>query len=205
MSATCRFLNFWDFALFDPLTSTIIGVGTSALGSGISAAGTIAGGQMAKSMADFEAKQLTNEGQTAVASSQRTMQEQQRRTALVQSTLQSRAAAGGGTATDPTVIKLGSDIAGRGEQNALMDLFEGQNRQSQYAGEAEGRRYSGEAAEIGSQLSAAGTIAGGVGGMFNKYGSWRANGGSLNFGGGGVSTLPDASAVYAQDRPSGWG
>lgn len=200
MSATSRFLSFYDIALFDPLT--LGGMALGAVGSGISAAGTLAGGKMAKQASQFEAAQLTNEGQTAVASSQRTMQEQQRKTGLVQSTLQARAAASGAGATDPTVLQVGQQIAGRGEQNSLMDLFEGQNRQSQYAGEAEGRLYSGEAAEMGSELGAAGTIAGGIGGMFQKFGAARGAGG-LRFGSGG-SALPDSSSVgyptIAQDQ-----
>ncbi|PXA06181.1 hypothetical protein DD900_13220, partial [Staphylococcus pseudintermedius] len=91
--------------------------------TGISAAGTLAAGANAKASANSQAAQMDQQATQARASSQRTMMEHQRQTGLVQSQLQARAAASGAGAQDETVIKLGSDIAGRGEEQALMDLY----------------------------------------------------------------------------------
>lgn len=163
--------GFVPIPCHDPITLTAASMAATAIGTGVSAAGTIAGGNAAKSAADFKAQQFQMQGQTATAEGQRSMLEEQRKTGLLQSTLQARAAGSGAGATDPTVLALGSQIAGRGEYGALTDLFQGQNRAAGLTDEANAAIATGKAQQIGSDYSAVGTVASGAGSMFRTYGN----------------------------------
>jgi hypothetical protein len=170
---------------FDPITGTLAAIsafasanaGTigavSALaglaGTGITAAGTLAAGDAAKASADSQALQLNQQATQARAASQRTMMEHQRQTGLVQSQLQARAAASGGGATDDTVLDLGGDVQARGEEQALMDLYNGENQGRGLEDQAKAKVASGEAAQEGASYSALGTIASGIGTGFSRF------------------------------------
>lgn len=170
---------------FDPITATLGAISAFAaanagaisagagvlglLGTGVTAAGTLAAGANAKASANSQAAQMDQQATQARASSQRTMMEHQRRTGLVQSQLQARAAASGAGAQDETVIKLGSDIAGRGEEQALMDLYNGENTARGLEDAARAKRASGKAAQQGSYLSAAGSTLSGLGRGFSRF------------------------------------
>lgn len=154
-----------------PLTTA--GLAASAIGTGISAAGTLAGGNATMAADRYAANQYNLQAQTATAEGQRQMLDQKRQAGLVESKLQANAAAGGGDTTDPSVMAAGRQIAGRGEYNALTDLFSGQNRGAGLTDEANARIASGEAAQEGSEYGAAGTIASGVGSMFSTLGRPR--------------------------------
>ncbi len=72
------------------------------------------------------------------------------------------------------------DIAQRGEYQALMDVFNGENARSGMLNKAAATRASGEAdawageqQQDASYLSAAGTIASTAGSMMKTYGSYR--------------------------------
>lgn len=165
--------------VYDPVTLTVASLAATAAGAGVSAMGTIAGGDAAAAAGrsqqqayDFKAKQEDMAGQEARASAQRQALEERRKGTLLQSTLQARSAAGGGAADDPTVVDLGGDLAQRSEYSALTDMYRGENRARGYEDSAAGARYSGlasvaegEARQRASRLSAAGTIIGAVGSM----------------------------------------
>lgn len=138
-------------------------------GTAISAFGQMQQGKAAQQNANYQAAQMEQQATQAKASSQRQAMEHQRQTSLVQSTLQARAAASGGGADDDTVVKLGSDIAGRGEEQALMDLYNGENTARGLDDSAAAKRVSGQAAQQGAQLSAYGTIASGIGQGFERF------------------------------------
>lgn len=146
-----------------------IGTAATLAGGAISAMGTLQAGQAAKQNADFQAAQLRQQGTQALASSQRQMFQEQKKTALVQSKLLSNAAASGAGAQDPSVIKLGEDIAGQGEINALTSLGNGLNAMAGDSDLATAKELSGNAALIGSRYSAAGTILGSAGQGFARY------------------------------------
>lgn len=187
-------------ACFDPITMTIAAIGSAAsaaagtlgtvgtimgiAGSGISALGAFQQGQNAKAASTTRAAQMEQQANQARASSQRTMLEHQRQTGMVQSQLQSRAAASGAGATDDTVVKLGSDIAGRGEEQALMDLYNGENTARGLEDQAQATRLQGRAAARGGIMSAAGTLASGFGNSFSRFAY-------------SPTRLPDAQAVTA--------
>lgn len=151
----------------DPVTW---GVLLTAAGTGVSAASTIAGGRAAEDESKFRAAQLRQRAAESRASSQRSAFERRREGDLALSSLQARAAASGGGADDPTVIKLGEDIAARSEYGALAEMFKGENRARGYEDSASAALVSGKAAKKGSYLKAAGTILSGAGSMASKFG-----------------------------------
>ena len=191
----------------DPITLGALAL--TAAGTGISAYSTIAGsqaaskglqfqaqaaeqaGQAAQQAKEFEAKQYGMQAKEARATAQRGALETRRQGRLLQSTLQARAAAGGGGATDPGVLNLAGDIAGRSEYQALLEMAQGENRArgledvatgarmtgaaelAKAQGAAAGLRYQDEAQKRAAKLSAIGTIVGGIGQGYNKLPSSR--------------------------------
>jgi len=183
----------------DPMTMTAATMGMQAVGAGVKAYGTLLGGSYArqgglmKQQADnYEAAQLDINAQQARAAAQRQALDTGLNTQYALSSLQARAAASGGGAADPTVINLGSTIAGRGEYQALGDMYKGENQARGLEDQAAGLRYSGTAAAIGGNeqatgagFSAADTLLGGATGMFQTYGQNRLRLGWLAGPGGG--------------------
>lgn len=154
--------------VYDPLTFATLAL--TAVGTAVSAVGTLAAGDAQQQAANYRAQQQEMAAKEAQAADQRQAFEQQRKTDLTLSTLQARAASqGSGDTTDDNVVKLGSDIAGRGEYQALMELFGGENRSRGLNDQAKASRYDGEVAKIGSQYSAAGTLLNGLGSGFSRY------------------------------------
>lgn len=199
-----RYLNpcsIYGRAAFDPITATIATVA----GAAISGASTIMGGNAAadagqaqaraqrQAAADnataleFKATQEDQAAQESRASAQRQALDKGHQTDLVLSTLQARAAAGGGSASDPGVLALASRIKGRGEYESLLEGYTGENKARGLLDQAAGDRFaaatgitggnmaadasiaSGNAKQSASYLSAAGTIVGGAGSAFKTY------------------------------------
>lgn len=176
-----RSFRFYDVACFDPFTA--VAVGASVVGAGVSAAGTIAGGNAAadagvrgQQAQEFKAKQEEQAAQESRAVAQRSALDKRRQSTLLQSTLQARAAASGGGADDPGVLDLAGDIAGRGEYEALFDMFKGENRARGLEDAAVGDRMTGDALfaegqakKSASKMAALGTIIGGVGSAAGNF------------------------------------
>lgn len=142
-------------------------------GTAVSAVGTIAGGQAAADQAEFKARQLEQQAQEERAAAQREAMKERRKEQLTQSRLQAVSAASGGGTTDPTVVGLASDIAGEGEQQALMQFALGENRARGREMQAEASRMSGQAAQTGSYFSAAGGLLSGGSSLYTKYRGYR--------------------------------
>lgn len=147
----------------NPLT-----LGAGAAATAISSIGSIIGGgmkadaeeqmgQLQQTGAEFQAKQLDQAAVESRAVGVAQATEKRRIGALALSSLTARAAADGGSATDSTVLKLAGDIAGRGEYEALGDLYTGENKARGLQDEAAATRYTGAARAYGSQLSARAT------------------------------------------------
>jgi hypothetical protein len=168
---------------FDPLTIGSLAV--SAIGAGVGAMGTMAAGQSAKQLGQFQQKEFLQQGEEAESVGQRKMLEQQRQGNLVQSQLIARAAGSGASADSPTVMSLSRQIAGRSEYSSLMDLWAGQNQQAGLLNQGSGAAYSGELTDFSSKFGAAGTLAGGLGSMFRTL-SFKGGGVGLPFSGGGT-------------------
>ena len=168
-----------------------LALGMSAIGAGVSAAGTMAAGNNAAALGQFQQQEYNAQAQTAMATGQRSMLEQERQTALVQSQLQARAASSGASATGGSPLSLSRQIAGQGEYNALMDLSQGQNQAVGLTNMGDAAKYQGDLQQSMAPMSAIGTVAGAAGGAFRTL----AYGGANPFGGigGGGSPSPSVS------------
>lgn len=188
------------------MAGTAASAKTARMAGAVAQAGAQAEGENAVAAANYRAVQLRQQAQEARASQQRAALETQRKGSLAQSTLRARAAAGGGGATDNTVLNLTGQIAGRTEYESLIDMYKGENAARGLEDAAEAAIYGGKVAKQGAAFKAAGygyqtagTIAQSQGSMAQQFGSLISGIGGLgsslsgiNFGGSGT-TLPDAS------------
>jgi hypothetical protein len=138
------------------------------LASAISAAGSIASGIASKNAADFQAEQQEMQGKEEFAASQREADQKRKESNYVQSRQQALAAASGGGAADPTIVRLMTQTAQQGEMNAQTSLYVGENRKRGLFDAAKSTRLTGRANLIGSFLSASGDLAGGFGKYYEK-------------------------------------
>ena len=164
---------------YDPITMTVL----TLAGGAMSAAGTLAAGSAAarsgkaqQQAMNFRAQQEQQAAQESRAVGQRGAMESRRQGDLALSTLQARAAAGGGNAADPTVLNLGGNIAGRSEYDALFNMYRGENKARGLEDTAMGDRMTGDALSAegaakqnASYLSAGGTIIGSIGSAYKNY------------------------------------
>jgi hypothetical protein len=152
------------------------------VGAAVSFMGTIAQSNALKQQAEaeqqaanYKAAEEQRLGQQQVASAQRTALDEKRKSAYVQSRLQAVSAASGGGASDPTVIKLSSDIAAQGEYNALSALYSGQSQNVALQNQANLDIYTGAAKASALRSQADYTLLGGIGGLAGSLGK-------INFG-----------------------
>ncbi len=186
-----RLLNPREAFVYGPMMLPLALASTVA-STAIGAAGTIAAGNNAAAMGQYQQQEYAQQAETATATGQRAMLEERRKTGLVESTLQARAAGGGGSATSGSALSLNRQIAGRGEYNALMDLSQGQNQAAGLTNMGNAAAYSGQLAKQGDDMSAIGTIAGGAGSFAQTYmyGSGRMGPYAYGYGGSPMSISP---------------
>src|SRR3990167_11221449 len=116
---------------------------------------------------DYEASLMRVRGGQEFAASQREMLNEKKKTKLVQSALQARAAAQGG-ASDPSVVKMAGDIAAEGKYRQMTALYKGQDIQNYLENAAriknfEGAEFrrAGEVAKRGARMQAFTSLLGG--------------------------------------------
>jgi len=134
-----------------------IGVGLAAVGTFMSYKGQKAAGKAEEQrqqreeargrelekLGEFEAQQLEQNALTTVAASQRTASEERRQSDLIQSRALALAAASGGGASDPTVTRVISELAGIGSYRSAVALYEGEENARQMRLGAVARRQEG--------------------------------------------------------------
>lgn len=153
--------------------ATVVSTVAGLAGSYVQAQGTFAAGKAADQAAKYEAAQLDIKAKEEQAAAQRDMFDQRREKELTLSKLQSNAAASGFSATDPTALALGDEIAKYGTYKEQMAMYGGESRGTGIEAQAHGRRMEGKAKRIGARYEAAGTILGGISSMASKYGGPR--------------------------------
>jgi hypothetical protein len=184
--------------LFDPLTTTTaalatIGGGSAAtggamalgsIGTGISAANTIAGGnyaaqagRMKQAEADFEANQDVANAAGDIAAAQRHALDAAQNANLLRSSAVATAGANGVNAGAGSALTNQAQIAARGHYQAGLDLWSGQNQATGALNQAAAKRYTGDMDLIGGEeaqraasLNALSTIAGGGASFLRMYG-----------------------------------
>jgi hypothetical protein len=174
-----RFSRLWlqldyglaaDGVVFDP--GTMLAIGTTAAGTIAGAAGSMMSGSAAQEGAQYQAAQMRENEAGAIAAGQRNMFDTQHKTRLAISSTTARAAAGGVNAAVGSPATTAGDLASRGSYLAATDLFRGENEATGLENQARGVVFTGNAQKTASDISAFGTIAGGVGSMAQQYGRY---------------------------------
>lgn len=176
--------------MLDPTTLNKAGVGLDVFGRLFSAFGSLQSGSDEKAAADFQAAQLRQNAGQALASSQREAITVQQQADLVASRALAVAAASGGGASDPTVVKIMAGIAGEGAYRTAVSLYQGEEKARSLLNQAAAVQYNGELAKAAETKNAIGKFVGAGGAairgvargqsLYEKYGGggptdWRAD------------------------------
>ncbi len=138
----------------------------SAIGTGLTAAGTVYGGVQAQAGADAEAKQLKAKGDEDLAIGQRRAMQAKREKELTQSRIRAVSAASGGGADDDSITNLMEGVEQQGDYNSMLELYQGRASQGKLYASAANRRAEGDSALTGSFLGAAGR---GASSIYGRY------------------------------------
>lgn len=142
----------------------IAAIGTM-VAAGVSAAGSIYGGQQ-KQEANYAAgMQEEAQGRAEFAASQQESFERRLEGQLIMSRQQAAAAAsGGGAGSDaPTIVKLLTETGERAQLGEASVRYGGEIRRDALYNSASARRKTGDSSFLGGILDGIGTLAGGVG------------------------------------------
>lgn len=127
-------------------------------------------GKQAQAAANFEASQLEQGSGQQIATAQRGAEESRRQGVLAQSRALAVAAASGGGASDPTVVKLIANLAGEGAYRGMVDLYSGQEKARQMRVQADITRHGGGQAYQNAQNTSLATAVSGASSLYAKYG-----------------------------------
>jgi hypothetical protein len=147
-----------------------IGTIASLAGTAVSAIGTIAAGRAQKQQADYQAAHDEVKAKQEQAEGQRDALEKAREKRYALSRLQSRAAASGFSAGDPTALDLMGEVAKYGTYQEQLARYGAATGARDYQVSAESARMAGRAAMQRARFGALNTILGGVSSMFRRYG-----------------------------------
>lgn len=137
-----------------------------AVGTLVSAGGTLMAGASANRAAKFEAAQLEARGKAEQAAESRNAAETARLSRIKASRAQAVGAASGGGVDE----NLLGEIAEEGEYGVLSALYRGEEARKGRVVQAAARRAEGKAAMQNATFKAAGTLIGGGGNIAAKYG-----------------------------------
>lgn len=165
---------------------SLAGTAMSVIGNMQAGDRAVSTGQAKGNALDYEAAQLDQNANAAIAASQRDAIAERLKTTLTLSRGIAVAAASGGGASDPTVVNILSQIAGNGEYRSASAIYAGEDKARALRAQATGRRFeAGVARQGGEDLGDAYTI--------KAIGSGLAGGASLfaKYGNGGPSKTTD--------------
>lgn len=106
----------------------------------------IAAGQAIRHQREFEAKQLDIKAKQEMAAAQQDARQLERNKKLALSKLQARSASSGFSATDPTSLALADEIERYGTLQRQMANFGGKMRRQELELSAKGKRFTGQSA-----------------------------------------------------------
>lgn len=156
--------GFLDF-LTDPRLLSMVATGMQAAGHISAGKAQVQQGEDVRALALFQADQLRQQANEALAASQRRAWSEERRANYAASATLAAAAASGGGASDPTVINIIAQQAAEGSYRQAVALYEGNTRARQLrlgatAKEYEGEvaRYQGGVARANSYMAAGSTL-----------------------------------------------
>lgn len=134
-------------------------------GTGLEAAGTIAGGFASDRAARYQARQLRQKAKQAEATGSREAESVGKETDRIAGNARAAAAANGG---GPALDVIGG-IAKEGEYRRLMALYDGDDAAAGLRDQAAGVKYSGKQRKSASFLRAGGTILSAAPSLYEKY------------------------------------
>lgn len=143
------------------------------LGTGLSVAGTIAGGVQQKNLADAQAKAAERQASEERAASQREAIQRSKEARLVLSRQQAVSAASGGGAGDPTVVDLMGDTLSQGWFNSASAIYEGESRGRALEDQAAISRWQGRQAQLASFIDAGSSVLSGLSGFAQGRGGLK--------------------------------
>lgn len=140
----------------------------SIAGTVVSAAGTIAAGKAQQQAAEYQAKQQELKAKEEQAAAQRDAEQYKRKKELTLSTLQTKAAGSGFSASDPTSLALADEITKYGTYQEQLAMYGGTSRAAGLESQAMLSRMEGKAKMSAARSSATGTILGGISSMAGR-------------------------------------
>ena len=161
-------------------------------GSLLSAFGSLTEGRQMYAASQYQAKQMESNAGQAEAAGQRDAINQLRQSELMQSRALAVAGASGAGATDPTVLRLISGIAGEGALAAQTAMFNANEQARGMRNQASATRFEGKQAKSASKIKAISTVLSGAGSAamagsrFNN-GGWFGMGNAAGYGGYGAA------------------
>ncbi len=141
----------------------IIGLGMGVASSRKQARAARRQGKRERALAEIQAKSVLAAGSHAA-------QEELRQARLLESRGLALAAASGAGASDPTTVKILSDISGEGAYRAASALYEAEAEARMVRLGGEYQRQSANDRARGIEYAGAADAVAGVGSMYNKYG-----------------------------------
>lgn len=142
----------------DMLRLSKAGYTLDATGQAVGAGLEFASGLQFADAASFQASQLRQGANAALATSQRQAVDQDRQTQLITSRALAVAAASGGGASDPGVVSIIARDAQEGAYRRQVALYQGEDRARALNLAADVKGYEGRSAAVNSGISAAGQI-----------------------------------------------
>lgn len=129
---------------FTPQDLSKWGTGLEVFGRLYDAFGTLQGGLDDRKAAEFQAAQMKQNAGQALAASQRDAISAQQQSELVASRALAVAAASGGGASDPTVVKIMAGIAAEGSYRTAVSLYQGEEKARAMLNQAKAVEYQGD-------------------------------------------------------------
>lgn len=129
------------------VVSKVVGGAAQMVGYQQAADSARVAGQRKNVESQFEAEQMEQQAGQTIAASQRTALDQRRQANLLASRALALAAASGGGASDPTVVRIIAGIKGEGAYRSAVSLYRGEEEARKLNLGAQGKRYEGATAE----------------------------------------------------------
>jgi len=169
---------------------------TGVVGTLLTAQGQNNQGQDQQRLANYQAAQLRQDAGQQVAQGTQLAQDEQRKSALIASRAIAVAAASGGGALDPTVVKILQGIHGEGELAADTRMYNANENARDMTDKASATKYSGKQAAAAGRMKAISTVLNSGSQLANTWGSTPAPN-----SGGGIPSL-ESSTDFSY-RPNG--
>lgn len=144
------------------MAAPLLFAGMSAIGTAISAYGSLQQGKAAQQQANFEAAQMDANAKQVDAAGQRAALDRARETDVLLSRAQAAAGASGFGSVDPDVLNIIGGITEVGEKNKQAELYNSGSQSTAMRTQATATRYTGAQTRRASTISAASTILSGA-------------------------------------------